>query len=210
LHYNNKWNEDKQSINGNYKIMQLYMNGHSATRSQYLLPDTIYYTNSDEQFSNSILRNRANGIYELQLDSSSSIKIAVDGGLDHKLTNSTYHTQSIAEDSSLVNQNNRHIATTGDVRTLNSNILWRKKLRKKGRTISLNIMERYSSNSSDGYLNAVTEFYKDGGIEHTQRIDQYKTNSGENIAFDTKLTYTEPLSTISFLIFNYGVVLNNS
>jgi len=210
LHYNNKWNEDKQSINGNYKIMQLYMNGHSATRSQYLLPDTIYYTNSSEQFSNSILRNRANGIYELQLDSSSSIKITVDGGLDHKLTNSTYNTQSIAEDSSLVNQNNRHITTTGDVRTLNSNILWRKKLRKKGRTLSLNIMERYSNNSSDGYLNAITEFYKDGGVEDIQRIDQYKTNSGENIAFDTKLTYTEPLSAVSFLIFNYGIVLNNS
>ena len=27
LHYNNKWNDEKESINGNYKIMQLNVNG---------------------------------------------------------------------------------------------------------------------------------------------------------------------------------------
>ncbi len=30
IHYNNKWNDDKQSINGNYKILQLNVNGESA------------------------------------------------------------------------------------------------------------------------------------------------------------------------------------
>ncbi|KAA2240399.1 outer membrane beta-barrel protein [Chitinophaga agrisoli] len=210
LHFNNKWNEDHQSLNGNYKILQLYMDGGSDTRSQYLLPDTLYYTNSSERFANSILRNRADASYELQLDSSSSIKINIDGGLDHKNTHSAYTTQSLAQDSTLVNQNERNITNTGDMRTLNSNILWRKKLRKKGRTLSFNLQERYRENTSDGYLDAITEFYKDGGIENTQRIDQYKTNNTKNTTFDTKLTYTEPLSVASSLIFNYGVIVNNS
>jgi hypothetical protein len=210
LHYNNKWNEDKNSLNGNYKILQLYVDGNSASNSQYLLPDTTYFLNSSQRFHNSILRQRANGSYEITFDSTSSIKISADGGLDHKTTASIFNTESLAEDSSLVNQNDRNIHTTGDVRSLNSNILWRKKLRKKGRTLSLNITERYSRTTSDGYLNAITDFFKDGTIESTQKIDQYKTNFNENITFDTRLTYTEPLSTTSFLIFNYGVVVNNS
>lgn len=210
LMFNNKWNEDKHATNGSYKILQLYVDGNSSSNSQYLLPDTLYYTNSSQHFSNNILRNRANGAYEIQLDSTSSIKIMADGGLDHKTTASVYHTESIAEDSSLVNQNDRNINTTGDMRSLNSNILWRKKLRKKGRTVSLNVIERYSRNTSDGYLNAVTEFYKDGAIESTQKIDQYKTNVSENLSFDTKLTYSEPLSSTASLIFNYGIVVNNS
>jgi len=210
LMYSNKWNEDKQSVNGSYKIMQLYVDGSSTTNSQYLLPDTLYYTNSSQRFSNNILRQRANASYEIQLDSTSSIKIQADGGLDHKTTGSVFNTQSLAEDSSLVNQNDRNINTIGDNRSLNSNILWRKKLRKKGRTLSLNIIERFSRSTSDGYLNSTTEFYENGSIESTQRIDQYKTNLNENFSFDTKLTYSEPLSATSSLIINYGVIVNNS
>ncbi len=38
IHYNNKWNDDKQSINGNYKMLQLNVNGVSSTRIR------IYFT----------------------------------------------------------------------------------------------------------------------------------------------------------------------
>jgi len=131
LHYNNKWDDDKQSINGNYKILQLHVDGSSATNSQYILPDTLYYNNENQSFANSILRNRINGTYEFQFDSTSSLKLYADGGDDHKITNSIYNSEALASDSSLVNQGNRKISTTGDNRTANSNLLWRKKLKKK-------------------------------------------------------------------------------
>lgn len=210
LHYNNKWNDDKQSINGNYKILQLYVNGNSAANSQFILPDTLYYNNKKQSFSNKILRNRANGSYEYQFDSTSSIKITADGGNDHKITNTIDSTDARDINNTPVNQGYRNFATVGDKRSLNSNILWRKKLKKKGRTISVNLRETYSNNSSDGYLNSHNNFYIDGNIVQTQIIDQYKTNRSQNTLFDTKITYSEPLSNISSLIFNYGVVVNNS
>ena len=37
-----------------------------------------------------------------------------------------------------------------------------------------------------------------------------KTNNTESIAFNSKLTYTEPLSKVSSLVFNYGVNVSNS
>ena len=210
LHYNNKWDDDKQSINGNYKILQLHVDGSSATNSQYILPDTLYYNNENQSFANSILRNRINGTYEFQFDSTSSLKLYADGGDDHKITNSIYNSEALASDSSLVNQGNRKISTTGDNRTANSNLLWRKKLKKKGRTISLNFRETYSSNSSDGYLYSDNDFYSNGNLVQQQIIDQYKTYQSESILFDTKLTYTEPLSKVSALVANYGIVVNNS
>ena len=57
LHYNDKWNQDKQSINLNYKILDLDLSGKNESRSQYLLPDTLYYNNQTESFHNHILRN---------------------------------------------------------------------------------------------------------------------------------------------------------
>ena len=210
LHFSNKWNDDKESVNANYKILQLNVNGSSATNSQYILPDTTCYNNSKEQFNNKILRNRLNGAYEFQIDSTSSIKIDANGGTDHKISNTVDSSDARASDSSLVNQGSRSLSTTGDVHTVNSNLLWKKKMHKKGRTISFNLRENYTLNTSTGYLYAKNNFYTDGFLSQQQVTDQYKVNNNENILFDSKLTYTEPLTNVSSLVLNYGAVINNS
>lgn len=210
LHYNNKWNDDKQNLNANYKILQLHVNGGSATNSQSILPDsTSFYNNSTENFANEILRNRGNGSYEYTFDSTSSLKITADAGIDHKTTRSIGYSEALANDLSLINKANRNTTTVGDNRTMNSSILWKKKLKKKGRTLSFNLKENFSNNTSDGYLLSDNYFYENN-IERLETTDQFKTNYSKNISFDSKLTYSEPLSKISSLIVNYGVVLNNS
>jgi hypothetical protein len=210
LHYNDKWDENKQSLNGNYKIMQLNVTGGSTTNSQFILPDTFYYNNSKQNFTNKILRNSVSGSYEFQIDSNTSIKINADGGTDHKITNSVDSSQALASDSSLVNTGSHNTSTIGDKSSVNSNLLWRKKLKKKGRTISFNLRENYSNNASIGYLYANNNFYSAGSLSQNQILDQYKTSNNKNTLFDSKLTYTEPLTSVSSLILNYGVMVNNS
>ncbi|MBS1947757.1 MAG: TonB-dependent receptor [Bacteroidetes bacterium] len=210
LHYNNKWNDDKQSLNANYKILQLNVTGGSTTNSQFILPDTFYYNNSKQQFTNRILRNRASGNYELQIDSSSSVKINADGGMDHKTTYSVDSTEARASDSALINQGFNRTTSTDDKHVVNSNLLWRKKLKKKGRTLSFNLRENYTANNSSGFLYADNYFYAGGSLSQSQVTDQYKTNQSKNLLLDSKLTYTEPLTKVSSLIFNYGIVVNNS
>lgn len=210
LHYNNKWNDDRNSVNANYKVMQLDINGNSSTSSQYILPDTLYYNNQRQTFRNHILRHSLDGNYELKFDSTSSLKIMADGGTDHKTTNSAFSSEALASDSNLVNQNNRTISSLSDSRIVNSNLLWRKKLPKKGRTLSINIRENYTRTSSSGYLNSATSFYSDGILSRDSLIDQYKSYHTENTLLDSRITYTEPLSAISFLFANYGIIVNNS
>src|SRR5258708_16549885 len=50
LHYNDKWDDDPRPFNGNYKAMQLGVTGSSSTNSQYILPDTLYYTRQNQTF----------------------------------------------------------------------------------------------------------------------------------------------------------------
>ena len=210
LHYNNKWDDDKQSLNANYKLLQLHVNGESNTRSEFILPDTLYFNNDKQSFHNQILRNRINGSYEYQLDSSSSIKITADGGVDHKITNLIDSSEARANDSSLVNNALRKTSTEGDNKTVNSNLLYKKKFKKKGRTISFNLKENYIDNSSTGYLNSSNNYYIKGALAKDTLTNQYKTNSTESVSFNSKLTYTEPLSNVSSLVFNYGINVNNS
>ncbi len=209
LHFNDKWNQDKQSVNLNYKILDLDVTGENATRAQFILPDTLYYNNTTESFHNHILRNKASGIFEVTLDSTSTLKVNVDASKDHKTTQSLYTSEYLAEDSSLVNSNKRQVNTVGDPEKLNTNLLWRKRFHKKGRTLSFNFKEEYQRDNSSGYLNSDTKFYKDS-LQPEQLIDQYKTFRNKTLTLDSRLAYTEPLSAISTLAVNYGLSGGNN
>ncbi len=210
LHYNNKWQDDAQSLNGNYKYMNLSINGNSATSSENILPDTLFYNNSTQKFNRNIIRQNFSGVYEWKIDSTSSIKLSADGGNDHKVNNEADYSEALASDSSLVNQNTRTISTVGDNRGYNSNLLWRKKLGKPGRTLSLNIRENYSDNTSSGYLYSNTAFYSGGFPTQDSLVNQYKTFLTQNILLDSRLTYTEPIGKQMFLGIDYGVAVNNT
>jgi hypothetical protein len=210
LHYNNKWDDDRQSINGNYKVMQLDVNNLASTNSKNILPDSFYFNNEVQHSLDHILRHSMDGSYEIKFDSTSTLKLAANGGVDHKTTYSDFVSESLASDSSLVNRNTRNVSTVGDNRAVNSDLLWRKKLPKKGRTISLNVRENYTNNSSTGILGSTTGYYEQGVLTRDSVVDQHKDFHTENVVLDTKLTYTEPLSKVSFLIATYSLYLDNS
>jgi len=108
LHFNNKWADDNISLNGNYKFLQLNVAGNSSTNTETILPDSVFYNNQRQTFKNQITRHTLDGTYEVKFDSTSSLKIQATGGTDHKTTFNQYHSEYLASDSSLVNQNDRY------------------------------------------------------------------------------------------------------
>jgi len=190
--------------------LQLNIRDSSNTSSEYILPDTLYYNRQTSIASKQIFRHTANASYENQFDSTFSMKLTVDGGNDHKITDNRYATEARAIDSSLVNEGTRTVSTSGDNSTLNGNLLLRKKLPKKGRTLSFNIKENYTHSTTDGFLYSSNFFYSKFASPDNQIVDQKKDYHSQTSMLDAKLTYTEPLSKISSLIANYGVIINNS
>jgi len=210
LHYNNKWDDDRQSVNGNYKVMQLDVHNFSTTNSKNILPDSFYFNNQNQRSFDHILRHTTDGSYEIKFDSTSTLKLMANGGMDHKDTYNNFTSEALASDSSLVNRNTRTISTIGDNRAVNSDLLWKKRMAKKGRTLSVNIRENYSNNTSTGVLGSTTTFYDQGTFTRDSIVDQHKDFHTENVLFDTKITYTEPLSKVSFLTATYSLSVNNS
>ena len=212
LHFNNKWNDDKQSLNLNYKVINLSVDGSSTTNSEYILPDTLYYNNQSQTFSNIVLRNKLGGTYEFLYDSSSSLKITTEGQIEHKNTINNYNSNALSETGNLVNTGSRNLTANADNNFLNADILWRKKLKKKGRTISIDVKENYLVRSSTGNLYALDNFYTPGitNPSLTEITDQYKSNHNSSLSLDAKTVYTEPLSASSSLMANYEVITNNS
>jgi len=210
LHYNTKWAYNKQIINGNYKILNLIIDGSSTRNMQNILShDSINYSNSHQQFKNSLLRNSANAAYEIYLDSFSSIKVAIDAGTDHKLTAIADSSASMTNNM-LVNRSIRNLSGVVDKGTLNNNIIFKKRFKKAGRTVVLNIGDNYLDNKSNGYLYNIVDTFNNNIPAGQKKTDQYKQNTIRNVLINARLVYTEPLSATSTIAFNYGISIDNS
>ncbi|WEK19127.1 MAG: outer membrane beta-barrel family protein [Candidatus Pedobacter colombiensis] len=209
MHYDTKWNKDKQTINTNYKIGSLGVKGTKNTLTQNNLPDGILNSSSDQNFNNYIFRQKLDFSYFANLDSVSTLKISVDGTLKNSETNTMFNSNSTREGKGLLNSGERKLSNEGKDQLFNIGALYTLKLKKPRRTFSANMSYSLSKKISTGFLNSVNTFFNDtGGQDSVSKIDQYKTNDGINSVLNTNFTYTEPLSKSLSIVFNYGLGFN--
>jgi hypothetical protein len=210
LHYDSKWNNDKESINTNYKIGSLNVDGTKNTLSQNNLPTSIIKSNSDESFDNYLFKQKLDATYQIRIDSTSTLKVSASGTAKNSNTENNYTGSSFSNDL-LLNKSSRKLSNDSHDKIFDANLFWTKKLKKKGRTLSLNIGQSINESKSNGFLKSENDFFNPKGTQDSsQVIDQFKTNTIRSSVFSTNLAYTEPLSKALTLIVSYGFGTSNS
>ncbi len=210
INYGNKFNTDKQSVNGSYRYNRLINEGAANTYSQFILPDTVFYQRDNNNFVSSKQRNSANGTIDIQIDSFTSVKVKANGYSGTETSNSNYVSQSINKAGSLVNTSARAIASNGTNNSFNSNLIFRRRFKKIGRTMSLNLIQEYLQTHTTGFLNSINDFYgKNERIINTSNIDQMKLYDVSTLTTSGRVVYTEPVVKNVFVELNYGVRSNN-
>lgn len=211
VHYSNKWNSDKNHVNGNYRYYKQNIEIGGSTISQFILPDSQYFNDEQRYTYNQNIRHSLNGFYDMQLDSSSNVKLYVSGQQTMGRSLARYEGQSLNEDSALVNDNSRLLNSDGDRTQFNTNLIWRKKLAKAGRTISLSVDQLLNENETDGLLQSRIDYYNLVGlVDSSQLVDQKKLNSFRTMSINSRIAYTEPITSTTFLEVNYGYRISNS
>ena len=211
IHFSNKWDNDKYNAGGNYLFNKLDIRSAGNTYTQNILQDSVYYNREAANSHSDKMRNSLSGTTEIQLDSSSSIKITANGYTGTTQMSSDYQSKALDEQNKLVNSSVRSTSSKGDNTGVRASALWRKKFRKKGRTISVNFDETYTETNSNGFLNNRSDFYDaTGSVFQTDSTDQSKVNGNTSNVAGVKATYTEPLSKKSYLEINYSFYNNNS
>lgn len=122
LHYNNKWNDDKQSVNANARTARLSTNGTTITTTQNNLPTTINYSNNYSNNKTIRTKHKGDVTYNQDFDSSFSMKITASASLRHTLSDATDSTMTLRADSSFLNSNYRHTTTDGDNNNFNGTL----------------------------------------------------------------------------------------
>jgi hypothetical protein len=211
MHYDSKFNSDKESINLNYKIGSLDVKGTSNTLSQNNLSTGPINGDAGQVFDNYIFRQKLDGTYRIKLDTTSNLKIMTDGTLKNTKTRNTNFSTSTRADGSLLNTNNSSVDNNTDGHVFDVSAFYTKKFKKKGRTISVLVSEAYNQTNSKGFLKSNANFYDEHGALDSLPIivNQYKINDIKSSVLKSNITYTEPLSKTSSLIFNYGIAIDN-
>jgi len=210
-HYDTKWNNDKESLNTNYKIGSLTVDGTKNTQQQNNFPGNISNVNSDQNNHNYMFRQKLDVNYQVKLDSMQNLKITADGTLKNSNTRSNFATQTRRLDGSLINSNDRENSANVDGKVFNANAFYTKKFKKKSRTLSVNFRTAYNESDSKGFLKSNTQFYDSvGTYVNKDTIDQYKVNKTKSTNINTNITYTEPLAKDFTLALSYALAVNNA
>jgi hypothetical protein len=211
VHYDTKWDNNRQSLNTNYRIGSLTVDGTNNTLTQNNLPTGVINTDANQTFKNYTFRQKLDAAYQITFDTTATLKITADGAFKNAKTDNNYLTVSRRGDDTLLNRNARDLTNNSDQHVFNASALYTKKLKKKGRTFSILLNGTINNNQSTGYLKSEADFYNNAGLlDSTQIIDQYKTTINNNTILNTNFTYTEPLSKTLSVVLNYGLNINNS
>ena len=202
-HYDTKIKSDA-TINANYKIGALDVEGKFVSSSQINLPGTIQSSATNRNFKNEAFRQKADFSYFTKLDTSATLKIDVNAiDKNFKTTNNSLTTIRDQNDALILSETRR---TFNDSRQKSYGIsaLYTKKFKKPRRTFTWNLSETYAEDNSDGYL------FSDITSANSAKTDQFKTLRANNTNISSNMTYSEPLSALWSVQLNYGLGINNT
>jgi len=211
LHYSNKFDNDKQSLNSGYKYSKINTDGVNSTFSNTFLPDTSWSTNSTNNTYSSNYKHSFNLTLESTIDSANSLKWTNRYDNSTGRSESDYYTETLDNASQFINNSTRNSGNNIDNNNVTSNLLWRHKFKKASRTLSVNTNFNWSRAKNTGMLYSLNNYYVAGVLNHKDTTDQQNIQNSENKSLNTKISYTEPLSKKAYLELNYTLgYFNNS
>lgn len=202
LNYNNIIGT-KTDFQSNYFYNRYNPNKQSKIQRQYFLPANLYKQNSYTDNLNNSHRLNLNADY--QIDSFNSIKISPSFNYQKTKNKTLSDYSTLSERGILTNEGNSDNLSNNEGYNLNTNILFRKRFHRKGRTFSLNLLTNLGNNNGDGNLQSFTKFYDpSGSLIRNDSINQKSITGGDLNGYNAKAVYTEPVFKRSMLEFSVG------
>ena len=202
----NKWGNTSTNNTSQYQRLQSNAKGTSYT--QTILSNAILNNNTTNNQEIDKRKYRFNTINEWGTDSTGLFKITLKAANTLKDANANYFGLTTNEFGNKVNQTDRQTSLSEDDKLLTSNLSYRKKFAKKGRTISVLSDLNFNDKAQDATLISENSFFNTANLLNSvERVNQIKANQQTTSSIASNVVYTEPLSEKSFLIFKYGLTV---
>lgn len=201
VNYNNLWNKGKTDLSANYTASNIHLNTNQQSYMQNLLTGNTYNKADSSNAINNATQHRFNVVLDQKADSSFSFKLTPSLTMQHSNKKQEENYVSETPGKALLNDGFSNTTSTADAVNFSTGALLRKRLRKKGRTISGDFNIAYNHSQLKGTQLSHNKFYNNGNSIDSN-INQYNTRDAITRSVGGNITYTEPVGKRSLFAFN--------
>lgn len=214
LNFNNEW-AGKAKFTGSYFFSDSKpVQEQTTLRQTFFANDSMAIQNRTSRSNNLNQNHRFNVRFEYQFDSLTSLLYTPSLTLQHS--------DNFSNDSSITTsktplrqytaiQNNTQNSNVRDGMNLNNNVLFRRKFKKIGRTITIGLNNTIGMSDADGKTIANNRFFRPDGtiLFNSAQNQQYNqtTRTNNNVV---STSYTEPIGNNKLFEINYAYTNNFS
>ncbi len=195
----------KVDLQSNYFYNHYSPEIENHIQRQYFLPDSSYYYNQNSFTDNLSNNHRVNLNALYQIDSFNSIRIIPSFSYQKMNNRTSSDYQTLSKNKAITNEGYSDNRLNNEGYNFRNDIIYRKKLKRPGRTFSLTLQTSLNQSKGKGSLSSLNSFYgPDQSLLLRDTIDQRSNVSADLGAYTARTVYTEPLFKRSLLEFSVG------
>ncbi len=198
----------KVELNGSYFLSTFNNLVDKSQNRETFVPNASFLANQVDNQRNVNYSHRLNMTVEYKIDSLKSLKFTGNAGYNQTENTLLSNAATTNNLDILQNTNQRNTINNSDGLNYNFNLLYRQRLRKKGRTISTNLTATGNNQAQNGNLNSINRFYTPTNFNIA--LLQGNTQNNYSQGYGIKTAYTEPLAAKVFLEINHQYQFNNN
>ena len=193
IYFSDKIGKNKAAkINMNYSYYNTQLDAITASKSQYFLADTTYYTDDSTRNYSKDQSHRFNLSFETPLDSLTTLKIKPSFTYDIGFLESDDISKFETENSLEVLRTSIGNKNDSKGYNLDATAIINRKFRKKKRELELRYDIDKVDNKTDGNLISESRLILEDSLFN--QVNQSKINNNSSISHYTTLTYIEPIA----------------
>jgi hypothetical protein len=197
-------------LTGSYFYNNSHTDNVSKVARENRLPDTTFLYNADNDNMNDYINHRfsLNGSYTIDTLTEININSYVNTNKNNSVSGK--QAASTGLNGQVINTSENIYSTKGDGANISTEFFFSHRFRKQGRGITLGFNYNYNNQKSVSDNIGENEFYKNGGLDSTDLVNQRSDakNNGKVLSFTA--TYAEPLNKYINAIFRYNYSRNNN
>ncbi len=198
----------KTEVNGSYFYNHLDQNIDRTIERINYLPDGSYNYNQLSRQRNNNENHRLNFMIDHKIDSSNSLRFTTNASLSNTQLSTISESETMTPGNALQNSSFTNNLTKGSGFNLNSNLLYRHRFNKRGRSFSANVNVIAGQNESTGELTAENSFFT--GVPEKRNVSQENDQTTDTQTLATTVTYIEPLGGRKYLEATYNFRTNRN
>ncbi|MDT0677606.1 TonB-dependent receptor [Autumnicola musiva] len=206
-----KWGFEEVEASGDYFFGRNDTDQRSSTQTEYLLPDSRYFQNTERSSNNINDSHRGNIEFEIESDTMTRFSIEPRINANFRESNSQSFSESLDEDRNLVNNTETNQNGTSKNLDFENEIDFTKRFGSRGAFLSLEFSNSHENQTSENFYYSESTFFEENN-ERIQIQDQFidEEDKQDSYSFEARhrLPFSEYLSLDSSYDFDYDYSTN--